>query len=514
MSTNINITVDNNNLAGAAKTLQQAARQSQQQKETEKKLEEKATAERIKVQATQGRDANGNQTIVGAPFAQPQAQSGRRPAANRQPKPILGLAWWKYEAENINTITVYTGDKKESLTIQLDYAGSNASVIRWWICLPAGDGSMILVFYTYAFNEIPANDGRPMSIEGDYDDTSGGPAMVELIEEMRALHACLGYGGIIGSVSPSCTIVELEGASWFRVLHRFIDIPYLPFLEGSPGSGAVSAVFKQKYHCFHVTEKTVRAIQLPNAFEAMLKQKMPVLDLLKTTVEYFQYGIRYYLARATLARPDGSFFRHDRSSVHVEEYKVTRTLTSFSPYHVSNTGDYLDDSLIVRSYGYGDLLHPVSDQDPAWGTTPSIYSYFSAANTDPEDLIDNATYSIVRDLIGDGAPRKGLTLGYQQPETEVNTTKEYFYFNLPPADIGSDDEDSYFSSSNPALNLKRVWKVGRNRGLPPDPLNEFGASAPDFPDNLRPVVAWDWDNPSYCRRQLTRLGFNTANLAQ
>ena len=80
MSTNINITVDNSNLVEAAKTLQQAARQSQQQKETEKKLEEKATAERVKVQATQGRDANGNPTIIGASFTQPQID--RRPAAS------------------------------------------------------------------------------------------------------------------------------------------------------------------------------------------------------------------------------------------------------------------------------------------------------------------------------------------------------------------------------------------------------------------------------------------------
>lgn len=107
MSTNINITVDSSNLTMAVKLLQEAAREAQQKKESDKKLEDEAvkeaaaeTAKRAKngqllgqngagqggggANASDERDAQGN-LIFGSRITMPTID--RRPAANRRGGP-------------------------------------------------------------------------------------------------------------------------------------------------------------------------------------------------------------------------------------------------------------------------------------------------------------------------------------------------------------------------------------------------------------------------------------------
>ncbi len=80
MSTNINISVGDNNLLNQARLQQNASRQAQLEREANKRLEVEATDARTKAQAAAGKDANGN-PLTGTRIQVPQVD--RRPAANR-----------------------------------------------------------------------------------------------------------------------------------------------------------------------------------------------------------------------------------------------------------------------------------------------------------------------------------------------------------------------------------------------------------------------------------------------
>jgi hypothetical protein len=457
-------------------------------------------------------------------------------------KYIVGAAYWENDSDN-NTLTVYSADKQASSTVTLDFAGQQGSVIEWDLCLPAGNGNLLLIFHTSAFSATDANDGVSPVVE-DFQVSLGDLSLASsvVMAQIEARRIALEENAAI--FQPNITayrisetpiilnkVVEtrLIGGTLRPEFDTFVDIspsslswigygtpdPTKPLgvRDGWPNSGVASYVFKSNYVGFYVSKNVVRPVDVPATLESILQDKMPLASVQTDSIDFPVLTYRYsqaithldYFSTTPGGVADEWITESAAFAFSYSDYEIIQESTRQINYAyvVRSDSDDIGD-LLLRSYGYGYLVdNTVQTQGRGW--TPSVYAFLRAPSS---NNASSSNYKTLRDTyLGSSAPRRALTLGYQSPSSGADTTNSFFHFQIPAtADADAENALPIFSSSN--LRLSRVTAGTKDNPLPAE-LSDESSQPPPIPT---PVAAWDWNRPSACIGELMALGFTAEQL--
>jgi hypothetical protein len=433
-----------------------------------------------------------------------------------------------------NTITVWNSSKAQSATAAVPAISGESSYLEWWLCLPAGNDKLVLVFYSTSVKISYTTETRSNSQAVTTPNEVINGSALRSETDARAQRGVDDYMAIWSEIEtgppdsrPSEPEAYINGVLYNDdYTETTIEYPY------SAINTAVDTDYAQGLTVFLVGNNTVSSIEPPQSFSTFLLNNFYSLagvDVIRSNRFYtvkkahvVQYAVDIVRSRLRwVAVGDDPFqymlIRFFDSPVGPDMFdpQVFQNQFSeetFSEEQVSAFPNYTDlpfpdPEQLLRSYGYGLLVDRGEEQSAEWGWTPSIYAYIRKIQ---QVEYDESNYASVRSkYLGSDAPRDALTLGYQSPGSERDTTSTHYVFSIPTSPTADALAPVDFNSTS--LRLRPVVSGTRKSPVstqltPEEVRDQF------YLDVEVPVVAWDWNRPSACIGELMALGFTAQQL--
>jgi hypothetical protein len=494
------------------------------------------------------RKMQDQQQLQDKPALQPKPQVRKQGADSKtwkRPEPAATLVsdqafnvascYFNFNTEN-NTLTVSTSNSSASTTASVPTAtNANYTDLFWWVCLPAGNDKMVLAFYF-------VSDGVKVRFESrtSYSETVPFTTQLDsaaIIADAEAIYEQNQYQAtradlLVTRLFPTtdCFIGPQPFFDRYETLEENNEFGtgkiYTPSRNTIPVE-ITSSEFIDTLLTFVVTKNSVTQVEPPQQLRSVLFDKFITAEGVITNegvheitvenrefvnrtfaVQWFWYDWNFSEAspscevapRFDRLQQAGPIEIGRRENI---TYFTTETEPTISARLAFSDGNSCDG--LLRSYGYGFLVDRQDGQSEGWGWTPAVFAFLRKFDA-PSDL-DTNYQSVKNRYLGNDATRLALTLGYQQSNSQADTTSNYYYFNIPTESSADFDDPVDFDSS--ALNLRRVTAGTRVNPIQSPDLEETQGVIYDE-DN--PVKAWDWGKPNACIGELMALGFTAEQL--
>ena len=507
MSTNINITVDNSSLTLAAKLIQEAARESQQKKESDKKLEDEAAkaaaaeeAERAKNGRSLGqngagqgggsisdkRDAQGN-PLFGSKISIPTLN--RRPAANRRDgnTETVSAAFLAYAGTDWNT---------PNIAFSYAWEGSNQGPSVW---LSSLDGSYWLSDTHIAEG---ASNWSFLTGAGFNGDTGSSIRYRDTSSTRRSMQRIIFPAG-------KGNFVLVMRYSQAATANAAYDSTYQ--IGITPPAWAVTYQVtsepQEAFFSYYVSEKSVKKISTPESVKAFFRRKMTSIIIKEFLAS--QGGTTWigsglpFLGAWSLPDPNSGYpsntldfpltfsYLPDESG-QLPSSDIRSGIIRSSPFVYATNADTNADINNFPDSGAGFFAwrNAVLDAGPLNATGPLVARpLFILLNS----LINAEPPAIANIDIGVGAAATSY-IDWKTPDW-----RQYIELltNPPKLKIAGSSSETAFIFNEPTP-------------MPASFSEIVTAGKPAAAGNI--LLCSDWGMPGYCLQQLLALGFTSADL--